>query len=123
VIFSEWVFTGRYGRGPLVGLHRPWERIRMSAKIPDVRLHDLRHSHASAGAAVGLSLPMLGALLGHRHPATTARYAHLAAEPIRDASEQIGARIAAAMGATGALRRPSGGARSEAKVRRRQRHA
>ena len=66
-----------------------------------MRLHDLRHSFASFGAADGLSLPIIGALLGHREAATTQRYAHLAADPLRQATGRIGARIAAAMNGNG----------------------
>jgi integrase len=73
-----------------------WSRVRTAAGLADVRLHDLRHSFASVGAAGGLSLPIIGALLGHRH-ATTARYAHLSADPLRAANNAVGARIAAAM--------------------------
>lgn len=54
-----------------------WERIRIEANCPDLRLHDLRHSFASAGLTAGLSLPQIGELLGHSSPTTTARYAHL----------------------------------------------
>lgn len=61
----------------------------------DVRIHDLRHSYASVGAAGGLSLPMIGRLLGHTQAATTQRYAHLAADPVKAANEAIGQRIAA----------------------------
>jgi len=69
----------------------------MRAGLPGVRLHDLRHSFASFAASGGLSLPMIGKLLGHAQPATTARYAHLAHDPARAANEAIGLRIAAAM--------------------------
>jgi integrase len=62
-----------------------------------VRLHDLRHSFASIAAGGGLSLPFIGALLGHSQPQTTARYSHLAADPVRAANEAVGRRIAAAM--------------------------
>lgn len=71
--------------------------MRKAAGLSDVRLHDLRHSFASVGAAGGLSLPVIGALLGHKHAATTARYAHLSADPLRAANNAVGARIAAAM--------------------------
>jgi hypothetical protein len=65
--------------------------------LDGLRLHDLRHTFASVGAGLGLSLPMIGKLLGHRVAATTERYAHLAADPIREASERVGSEIAAAM--------------------------
>ena len=63
----------------------------------DVRLHDLRHSFASMGVAGGLSLPIIGALLGHKHPTTTGRYAHLSADPLRAANDLVGQRIVTAM--------------------------
>ncbi|MGR7997189.1 integrase arm-type DNA-binding domain-containing protein [Xanthobacter sp. ZOL 2024] len=72
----------------------------------NVRLHDLRHTHASVGAGAGLGLPMIGRLLGHTQAATTQRYAHLADDPLRRASETIGARLAEAMGE--APEKPSG---------------
>ena len=67
------------------------------AGLDDLRIHDLRHSFASVGAASGMSLPVIGALLGHSQPATTARYAHLADDPLRAAGDKIGEQIAAAM--------------------------
>lgn len=57
------------------------------------RLHDLRHSFASVPAAEGSSLPIIGALLGHTQPQTTARYAHLAADPLKEAAARVGARL------------------------------
>jgi site-specific recombinase XerD len=71
--------------------------VRKAALLTDVRLHDLRHSFASVAVAGGASLPLIGGLLGHAQPATTARYAHLGADPLKAAAEAIGARIAAAM--------------------------
>jgi len=94
---SPWVITGKVPHKPLVNLRKPWYRIRKKAGLEDVRLHDLRHSFASVGVAGGLSLPIIGALLGHSQPATTARYAHLAADPLQQATNMIGERIAAAM--------------------------
>ena len=85
---------------PLVNIRKPWHRIREAAGLPDVRLHDLRHSFASVAVAGGLSLPIIGALLGHTQPATTARYAHLAADPLRAAAELIGSRLGAAFAGT-----------------------
>lgn len=57
------------------------------------RLHDLRHTYASILASEGLSLPIIGALLGHTQPQTTARYAHLLDDPLRAATERVGALI------------------------------
>jgi site-specific recombinase XerD len=57
-------------------------------------MHDLRHTYASVLASAGLSLPVIGALLGHSQPATTARYSHLFDDPLRAATERAGAIIA-----------------------------
>ena len=94
---SPWVIAGRDPDKPLVNLRKPWHRIRAKAGLEGVRLHDIRHSFASIGAAGGLSLPIIGALLGHTQAATTMRYAHLAADPLKQAADMIGKRIAAAM--------------------------
>ena len=86
----------RLGKG-LVNIHRGWFDIRDQAGLPDVRLHDLRHSFASVAASAGTSLYVIGSLLGHTQPSTTARYAHLHQDPLREASEAIAQRIHAAM--------------------------
>jgi site-specific recombinase XerD len=70
--------------------------LRKAAGIPDVRLHDLRHSFASVLASQGLSLPVIGALLGHGSPTTTARYNHLVGDVLRAATERAGAVITGA---------------------------
>jgi len=89
------------GQSYYQNLRRSWLALRKAVRLDGVRLHDLRHSFASVGAAGGLSLPMIGALLGHTQPATTARYAHLAADPLKQATDLIGQRIAAAMKGVG----------------------
>jgi integrase len=63
--------------------------------LVDVRIHDLRHSFASGAVALGESLPMIGKLLGHTQVQTTARYAHLAADPVKAAAERVSSSIAA----------------------------
>ena len=98
---SPFVFPGER-RGKNKGEHRvdlndAWSWVRRRAKIPDVRLHDLRHSYASIAVSAGQTLPIIGALLGHSQPATTARYAHLMDHPLRAASEQTAATIAASL--------------------------
>jgi integrase len=79
-------------------LNRPWKLVSKRAALEGVRLHDLRHTHASFGASAGLGLPIIGKLLGHTQPSTTQRYAHLDIDPLRRASENIGNRLATAMG-------------------------
>jgi integrase len=94
---NPYVICGERPGRHLVNLEKPWRRIRGAAKLDDVRLHDLRHSYASVAASGGQSLVIIGKMLGHSQPATTARYAHLADDPVRAASESIGRYIASAM--------------------------
>lgn len=68
--------------------------VKVPVGLRDFRTHDLRHSYASFLASSGLSLPTIGALLGHSQPATTARYAHLFDDPLRQATERVGEIIA-----------------------------
>jgi len=94
---NPFVVPGERKRKHLVNLEKPWRKIRELAQLSDIRLHDLRHSFASIGAGAGLGLPIIGALLGHAQAATTHRYAHLAADPLRDAVNLIGENIQSAM--------------------------
>ena len=71
-------------------LRQAWVEILREARISDLRVHDLRHWHASLLASMGLSLPIIGALLGHSSPSTTARYAHLLDEALRQATDRVG---------------------------------
>lgn len=95
---NPWVIAGRRPGSRLASLHYPWGRIRKLAGLDDVRLHDLRHSFASGGLLVGEGLPMIGKLLGHAQPQTTARYAHLADDPVKAAADRIANRIAQVAG-------------------------
>jgi Phage integrase family len=79
----------------IVELATAWEAICKAAGIKGLRVHDLRHSFASQLASGGASLPLIGALLGHSNPTTTARYAHLFQDPLRAAVEKVGAVIGA----------------------------
>ena len=91
---NPWVIAGRKPGSHLTDLQHPWRRIRARAGLDDVRIHDLRHSFASGGLLVGEGLPMIGKLLGHTQVQTTARYAHLANDPLKAAANRIASRIA-----------------------------
>lgn len=82
---------------PIEDLRGPWQRIRAAADMPGLRMHDLRHTFASMGAAGGLSLQLIGGLLGHASIRTTQRYAHLVDAAQREAVERIGADLSEAM--------------------------
>ena len=90
---NSYVICGSKQGGHIVNLQKSWRRVRARADLEDVRLHDLRHTFASIAVSSGMSLPVIGALLGHSQPRTTARYAHLAADPLRKATEEIGQKI------------------------------
>ena len=94
---STYAFPGRDGTGHRVDLKKPWPVICKAAGITSLRIHDLRHSYASFLVSAGLSLPVIGALLGHTQPGTTARYAHLHDDPLRKATERVGAIIEGAV--------------------------
>lgn len=107
---SPYVFPGRI-EGNRQEIKKAWYDVCVAAGIvtretktdargretvtvkPSARLHDLRHTYASVLASAGLSLPIIGALLGHSQPATTARYAHLMDDPLRAATDRAGAII------------------------------
>jgi integrase len=115
---SPYVFPGADGK-PLTDVKRTWLAVCRRAGLAEqtekrtrdgkivktadnkpvmtwrttVRIHDLRHTYASVLASQGLSLPIIGALLGHTQPQTTARYAHLLDDPLRAATERVGALV------------------------------
>jgi integrase len=109
---NPYVIAGAKDGAPRSDLKKPWAAISRAAGLEGVRLHDLRHSFASFGAGASLGLPIIGKLLGHSQPSTTARYAHLDADPMRRAVDTIGATISAAMDGgranVSALRRSEG---------------
>jgi len=94
---NPFVITGQKPGAHLADLQHPWRRIRAKAGLADVRIHDLRHSFASSAVGLGETLPMIGKLLGHTQVQTTARYAHLATDPVKSAADRISAEIARAM--------------------------
>ena len=89
------LFYPHFLRPLLVGksipdVKRPWEHIREALGMPNLRIHDLRHTYASLLISAGEPLPVIGRLLGHSQYQTTLRYAHLLDEPLRAATNRIG---------------------------------
>ena len=95
---DPFVIAGTRPGRPMKDLHHYWQRIRTRAGLEGVRIHDLRHSYASGGLLVGEGLPMIGKLLGHSNMHMTARYAHLANDPLKSAANRIANRIAEVAG-------------------------
>jgi integrase len=87
---SDFVFPGRSPKAPRKDLKAFWRSVLATADISDYRIHDNRHTHASHLVSSGMSLAIVGRLLGHTNPSTTQRYAHLADDPLREASEIMG---------------------------------
>ena len=85
------VFSSHGASPDQKSLGRFWRKIREEAALGDVRLHDLRHTYASMALAQGETVLTIGRLLGHRDPATTLKYAHLADAAVRQAVEAVGA--------------------------------
>lgn len=83
------------GDRPMLGIKGSWQSLCRKAEITGVRLHDLRHTYASLLVSGGASLPLIGALLGHSQAQTTLRYAHLLDDPLRAATERVGAIVTA----------------------------
>ena len=92
------LFPSRYRPETPIGLDIVWRRIRNHAALPDVRLHDLRHSFASTAIRDNISLMVIGKLLGHALAETTSRYAHLSDEVVSDAAERVSSSIARLIG-------------------------
>lgn len=85
-----WLFPGNAEGKPVQDLRRFWRGIKKTAALPDVRVHDLRHSFASFLVSGGASLEMIGKLLGHTQVKTTQRYAHLLDSPLRAGVAAVG---------------------------------
>src|SRR5699024_9444161 len=84
---NDYLLPGKGDGKHVTDLQACWERVRVAAGLKDVRIHDLRHSFASVGASSGDSMLVIGALLGHSSPKTTARYTHLSDHPLRSAAD------------------------------------
>ena len=97
---GPYVFAGEKPDRPRSDLKRPWAMVTRAAGLEGVRLHDLRHTFASHGAAVGMGLTVIGRLLGHADVKTTNRYSHFDTGPLRRAADAAGAPIASALDGT-----------------------
>ena len=88
---SRWLFPASKGTGPMRTdtLYGCWRTVRSVAGLPDVRLHDLRHSYASAALRQGETVLTIGRLLGHRDPTTTLKYTHFADAMVHEAVEAV----------------------------------
>jgi integrase len=107
---SDFVFPGRSGEHR-IEFRKTWRSLCKTARIKDARPHDLRHTYASVLASSGHSLPIIGRLLGHSQPATTARYSHLQDDPLRAATERAGSIIGGNKGAAAEVLNFRGGKR------------
>jgi len=87
------VIAGHRTGAPMVDLFKPWSIVRTRAAMPELRIHDLRHTFASVAVENGGSLPIIGKILGHHEPQTTARYAHLSNDPVARMSETTASTI------------------------------
>jgi integrase len=94
------LFPGNVPGKPLQDIKKFWKVVTTQAGLSDYRLHDNRHTHASHLVSSGLSLEVVGRLLGHTNPMTTKRYAHLADDPLRAATNRFGAKMEALKGNT-----------------------
>ncbi len=94
---NPWVIVGLKPNARLTDLQPFWQRVRARAGLKDARIHDLRHTFASTAVASGQGLPMIGKLLGHTQVQTTARYAHLATDPVKLAANSVSNQLAEMM--------------------------
>lgn len=84
----EWVFSGRHGKGHLTDVRKPVAKVFAAAGLEGVRLHDLRRTFGSWQAANGSSELLIGKSLGHRNTRSTAVYARLTLDPVRESVEK-----------------------------------
>jgi integrase len=90
---QQFLFPANEPEKALQGIKKFWRNITRQADLGDYRLHDNRHTHASHLVSSGLSLEIVGRLLGHTNPLTTKRYAHLSDHPLRAAAERFGSKM------------------------------
>jgi integrase len=99
---NPYVIAGKLEGRFATDFQHPWRRIRDRAGLPDVRIHDLRHTYASMAVSSGMPIQMVGRLLGHSQLQTTMRYAHLADDPVLEAAQQNADQLSALINSPGA---------------------
>jgi integrase len=91
---GPFVFPGHHdSEKPINNPRKCFTRVLTAAGIEHIRLHDLRHTHASILVNAGASLFVVQKALGHSNPITSQRYSHLSDKTLRDASETVSALI------------------------------
>lgn len=95
---NPYVLPGQRAGQHVVNVDDSWQRARKEAGVEDVRLHDLRRTVGSWLALAGNSLPLIGRVLNHTDPKTTAIYARLGDDPARQALADHAERITAIAG-------------------------
>lgn len=85
----EWTFPNPDTKKPFVSIFCAWDTARQSVGLGDVRVHDLRHSHASFLVNAGRTLYEVQHILGHTQVKTTQRYAHLSHDTLLDATNSV----------------------------------
>jgi len=101
---NEYLFINTKTKEPLTVVNTVWGRIRIAAGLPKLRIHDLRHQHASMLVNSGRSLYEVQQILGHSDPSVTQRYSHLSTRTLQDASNSASEKIAQAAKQPPALR-------------------
>jgi len=97
LVGSPWVIPSEEPENPWANINKPWLKIRELAKLEGVRIHDLRHTFASMAVQSGLSLEMVGGLLGHSQASTTKRYSHLSNRFLSTENKKVGDKLAKAL--------------------------
>ncbi|WNB74540.1 tyrosine-type recombinase/integrase [Methylomonas koyamae] len=95
---GTWVFPGSGASGHLVEPKKAWRRVLSRAGIDDLRIHDLRRTLGSWQAKTGASLAIVGKSLNHKSPSTTAIYARLDLDPVRESVDKATSAMLAAAG-------------------------
>ena len=97
MVGNPYVILGETEHGHLVNLQKTWLRVRKSAGLDDVRMHDLRHTYASVAVMNGVDPFLLKEIMGHKNLQTTLRYAHFADAAVQRAAGSVAAKLATAL--------------------------